>query len=365
MKCNIWKFTVESEFEFYKNIKNQIHVRHLLEDVSDESLTKLIPIWSRQISKELSYHSKLNKFQIGVIWRRFCESKQNINNLRNECCRLGLQLPRHFFPNMYEVRDRKSGLTLAERWKQPETFEKLILYLKKCKLAVNPKNLRHNMKFITGQFPVNTYNPHVAKCICDHYGLKVVLDPCAGWGTRMMGVCANKERRYIAFEPCTKTFENLQRMANELQIANRVNMYHTGSEHVLDYYSPGSADGIITSPPYFDQEIYSDEKTQSTSGMATYGEWETKWLVPMMKKCLSIVKDGGYSFWNVTRYKALEQSVIRVHEECNFERIDDVVFRNPLHPGAKVRIKENYNFDITLGFRKRTKKSPNLSDGGF
>ena len=71
------------------------------------------------------------------------------------------------------------------------------------------------------------------------FSKNVVLDPCCGWGGRMLGaVTAGK--RYIGFEPNEETYNNLIRLAHFLGIENRIDIYNDGAEnmHSYDFETP-------------------------------------------------------------------------------------------------------------------------------
>jgi hypothetical protein len=57
---------------------------------------------------------------------------------------------------------------------------------------------------------------------------------------------------------------------------------------------------ILTSPPYFNLEVYSDEDTQSIVNTHSYEEWENKFLRPLIDLCLDNITASGVSAWNVS-----------------------------------------------------------------
>jgi DNA modification methylase len=52
-------------------------------------------------------------------------------------------------------------------------------------------------------------------------------------------------------------------------------------------------DIVFTSPPFYNYEIYSSEPTQSITGMKSCEEWITKFMMPYLDKCWSLLKFGG------------------------------------------------------------------------
>lgn len=54
----------------------------------------------------------------------------------------------------------------------------------------------HNYKMAT------TFMPLYAKALCEHFNAQSVLDPCAGWGDRLVGAaCSSTVQKYVAFDP--------------------------------------------------------------------------------------------------------------------------------------------------------------------
>ena len=77
-------------------------------------------------------------------------------------------------------------------------------------------------------------------------------------------------------------------------------------------------DMCLTSPPYFDLEVYSHESTQSIKKYETYDEWIEKFIKPIIEYVSGHV--DKYSCWSVKNIKTdkkynLLDDVIKIHEE--------------------------------------------------
>ena len=79
--------------------------------------------------------------------------------------------------------------------------------------------------------------------------------------------CLGDDYYYTGCEPFTKTFSGLENMADDLGIRDNVTLYNRGVETVLDEIGDKRFDMCLTSPPYFDLEVYSHEPTQSMKSM--------------------------------------------------------------------------------------------------
>lgn len=140
---------------------------------------------------------------------------------------------------------------------------------------------------------VNEFHPYLARDILQRYKLDEnarVLDPCAGWGGRMLGASA-VANTYHAFEPCTRTHAGLNALAKFIQrfrpdFKSRVKCLPFEDAKL----TPNFYDAALTSPPYYDTEIYSDEETNSLNRYATFKDWLDGFFFPMIHKTMSALK---------------------------------------------------------------------------
>jgi len=148
---------------------------------------------------------------------------------------------------------------------------------------------------INGVQYVNEFPPIISQKFCELFGARSILDPCAGWGGRMIGA-ASIGAFYHGFEPCTKTFDGLVSLGCFLKL------FDTGFDFVVentpfeDCALSAEYDLALTSPPYYDTELYSDEPTNSCNRYNTFTEWENGFYIPMIEKT---VKHSKYFIINV------------------------------------------------------------------
>lgn len=141
---------------------------------------------------------------------------------------------------------------------------------------------------INGIQYVNEFPPYIARDLYMAFGAKRILDPCAGWGGRMIGA-ASVGAFYHGFEPSTKTYNGL------LKLGEFLKAFKTGFDFKIeclpfeDAELSGRYDFALTSPPYYDTELYSDEPTQSCNRYKTFGEWCRGFYLPMIAKTLKHV----------------------------------------------------------------------------
>jgi len=192
---------------------------------------------------------------------------------------------------------------------------------------------------MAGTSKVTIYRPLLTKMIVEHFEAKEVLDVCVGWGGRMLGSACIDGVNYTGIEPCKKTYDGLNKMKKKLKL-NNVTLYKKGAEDVLPTLEK-KYDLALTSPPYYNLEIYSEEKTQSHQQGGTYEDWYDSFLKPVVHGVIDKLKEDGTSCWSVKNFKTdknynLYDDIVKLHEEKGWKKIDTEFFvGNSVRPGSK------------------------------
>lgn len=146
-----------------------------------------------------------------------------------------------------------------------------------------------------------TFMPQYAKSIYCYFQAKVVVDPCSGWGDRMLGADASSTyvTRYTGFDPnknlrpgyakimelCGNSVTYLDETT--IQFKNGFVMkslpFEVGS---VDIPSK-SVDLVFTSPPFFDYEMYNNDNPE-------YKDWLKEFYTPLFLECNRIIKPQGF-----------------------------------------------------------------------
>ena len=176
-------------------------------------------------------------------------------------------------------------------------------YLVNVQKKIPPSPYYHKIMGVghKGYMYVQEFPPYLARDIYKIYckdGDKI-LNPCAGWGGRLIGLasCMYKNIEYWETDPSTKTFEGLVKLKEFLRLGDNYKQFHLPFEELEvpeDYF-----DFVFTSPPYFDTERYSKEPTQSYVGQKTYEDWRDNFLFPMLDKIMYTMNDRGVCLLNV------------------------------------------------------------------
>lgn len=177
----------------------------------------------------------------------------------------------------------------------------------------------YHMRFGTG----TNFLPVVARQFYEMWPagtVKHVLDPCAGFGGRLLGAWTSRNvQTYVGIDPNTRLQRPYQQMIGWLQrhFPYTVNggsgpktatIISQPAEDVpldllMSYLPPdnnGGYDLAFTSPPYFTKEQYNNqESTQSNIRYPVYDQWRNGFLFPMMKLCYNALRQGGILAINI------------------------------------------------------------------
>lgn len=182
---------------------------------------------------------------------------------------------------------------------------------------------------------VNEFPPFVARSVYLQYGKQKkalnVLDPCAGWGGRMIGCASIPNTTYTACEPSTKTYEGLLKLGEWLKTLQPTFNYHVYKLPYEDFESDEKFDVALTSPPYYNTEHYSDEPTNSLNRYDTYEKWVDGFYKPLIENTVKRLKDDGVFILNVgDRKYPLSESMSKICEDNKLfcERIRDYLSGN-------------------------------------
>ena len=157
---------------------------------------------------------------------------------------------------------------------------------------------------------------------------------------------------YTGIDPCVKTYDALRAIRDELGLTD-VTLIHKPAEVALQQ-PLGAYDIALTSPPYYNLELYSDEPTQSVQA-GGYQAWLDTFLKPVIA---GVIRLGvKYSCWSVKNFKTdkkydLLDDVIRIHGEHGWRLLDDTVFTmsNSRRPGQKAASDQKKTEECTYVF---------------
>ena len=267
--------------------------------------------------------------------------------------RPGMKLCQHFCPNFWHIENER-GWSFDRSWHDHEIMDRVRQWGLKGMSKLWLSWIRRAV-FLTSGLPNSSfYRPHFAKQIIEMTGRSggTLFDPCMGWGGRMLGTMA-AGWNYVACDPNSETYHNVIKIRDFVQSyqvtpATQVDLHNIPAEQ-FDFAQQSPVDVVLTSPPYFNLEVYTSSPDQSYHKHPDWQSWSRDWYVPLIKNCLSILKDDGISAWNVMNVRNLDLTgdLIRTHEAQGWQLVDTVGFRSPLANIRKLR-----NRDVTYLFKK-------------
>lgn len=226
------------------------------------------------------------------VFNQYIEYQQLCNGA-DTCKRMSLL----FNPHRLDTRRKDSKLTVLQATKTDKFRQQLAKAILWRQSRGRKSDLLYNTLAtnVADAGFVQEFPPLLARKIANSFSIKRtdhVLDPCAGWGGRLIGistVCDN----YTACEPQTQTFNGLLELAQFLKSFNQnlnakiINKpYEDAQESIQDNFF----DLAITSPPYFDTELYSQEPTQSYIRYQTIEKWAELFFLPLVQNTINKLK---------------------------------------------------------------------------
>ena len=148
-----------------------------------------------------------------------------------------------------------------------------------------------------GRYMASQFKPSCVKAVYDFFDAKNVLDLSAGWGDRLVGFHASNAESYIGIDPNSKLHEPYKQISSFCDTGKPTRFICSPAEDVD--YTNLKYDFVFTSPPYFNTEKYSEEKTQSWKRYPNIYSWLNLFLFPTLKKCWDNLEDGRIAI-NIT-----------------------------------------------------------------
>lgn len=328
--------------EFKKNVKLRGTIKKLAKLIAQKPMILFLP----PNIKKSDLRRDFDKLQEINISPKKSRNKYIIDNRLGNVKggALGDVLQRYFHPHFLKI--KVWGKQSLHDVMKPINLEKALWYNFRYHHTPYRLGVIRSLAFTTGGFGfVSRFSAVFTKTAITCYKSKVkkVLDPCAGFGGRLLGVASMGDTIYYGCEPHPATFNGLQRMIRTLNIEDRTTVINLPAEDALPTIKSKSFDMILTSPPYFNQEVYSvKDTTQSVNRHPQWNEWSNKWLRKVIHSSLRCLKNTGVSAWSVQDIRQpsgivlpLRQHVINYHVEKGWFLRKIIVRRGNSRPGSQ------------------------------
>lgn len=320
------------------NIFDYLNKRNVLQNMNDNEFEEFLPDFTNALvnygfhNLVLYYNNSLKNSKDD--WNELCKRTITANNISSTNT-VGLSILKKYMTHIYDVQNHKKQ-SIANSWNY-KTIENAIRVNRKSHSTPYISEIVRQVGFVSGTSKVTMYRPLLTKRIVEYFNAKNVLDVCVGWGGRMIGSSCIKDVHYTGIEPCKQTFEKLKQICSDLSITN-VNLINDCAENVINSLNT-KYDLAITSPPYYNLEIYSDESTQSHH-YGSYDQWIENFLKPVVFGVLNNLKETGKSAWSVKNIKTdkkynLYNDIEKLHNERGWKKMDiEFYVGNSIRPGS-------------------------------
>lgn len=123
-----------------------------------------------------------------------------------------------------------------------------------------------------------------------------ILDPSSGWGDRLIASIAT-DSIYTGVDPNTKLLERYEQIIDFFKYPReKITLIQKPFENLdikKEVKNYKEYDMVFTSPPYFNIEVYSEEKTQSLSDRDNLDVWKKKFFGPYIINAWNSLREGG------------------------------------------------------------------------
>jgi len=276
--------------------------------------------------------------------------------------RPGHKILDHHMPHFYEVKNYK-GKSVKSIFTQA-VLEKAIFNNILMHSTPYKSEIRRMITMTGGLGSVTKYRTVTAKALVQFFKARRVLDPCTGWGGRLLGcLAAADDTYYVGCEPDKNTHKGLMGILQDdaipLAVRLRAQILQKPAEVALkdDINQMTPFDMVLTSPPYFNLEQYTDSSDQSITTYTKWEDWLEKWLKPVILASLATLKPGGVSCWSVKNFKsdkhyALADATKKIHTDAGWTLVKVVAMTGSARPGASEAGKKKLSEEETFCYKQ-------------
>jgi len=181
-------------------------------------------------------------------------------------------------------------------------YDNIISHLYINNLPITINNMREAVYNI-GPKQCSMFKPKILKYFIEKYNAKKILDISSGWGDRLIAALSCDVDVYHGHDPNKCLFDGYN---NIIEFFKK--HFNRKGEYIIknipfeetklqdNYY-----DLMMTSPPYFDVEIYSDDSTQSAHNVSEM-DWVNLYLLKWIDITKKALKKDGIMAMNINQF---------------------------------------------------------------
>jgi hypothetical protein len=142
---------------------------------------------------------------------------------------------------------------------------------------------------------ITIFKPLIAIEIYKKFNPNTILDFTMGWGGRLIGACVLNIPKYIGIDLNTNLEEPYKNMKTFMGDLSKTEIELYFEDAVNFDYSKLDYDMVLTSPPYYNIELYTGTKKRSKK------EWEEDFYIPIFTNTFKYLKSGGFYCLNISQ----------------------------------------------------------------
>lgn len=255
---------------------------------------------------KISICNKIKPITLDDIKTEFVLLKEYAGKECSDRCRIGNNIVDYF--TFYERLHTKGKYNIdfyefverIDEFKQKKFIQNMLHYYETVKNKNNTKNKYVVYKEVYNICisAINIFRPLVAMDVYWRFKPKCILDPCAGWGGRMVGAAVLNVPKYIGFEINKQLEKPYKEMSDflslEVDSTSKMEMYF--EDVTTSTNLPTEYDMVFTSPPYYFLEKYPGNK-----GYQSKQEMNEQFYKPMIERTFQGLQTGGHFILNINQ----------------------------------------------------------------
>ena len=289
------KITKNGKYKTMKELKNEINIYNK----TGKGINQNEKIKSRETINKLSLLKQIYNYTKENALNDYNKLPKNCNDLSKlkPMSNIGTIFI-GYFTNLQRLNTQsRSGLNFWDFYKNRHNIKNKS-YVKKMFEYYKNNNGMTDIKVWWRLFnlycgSINIFKPTIAMFVYCKYKPKSILDPTMGWGGRLVGATSLNIFKYTGIDLNPELKKPYTEMVKTLKPLTKTKIKLIFKNALKVDYSKIEYDLVLTSPPYYNIEIYNGTAPMNKE------EWNNKFYKPLFTKTYTHLKKGGHYCLNV------------------------------------------------------------------
>lgn len=207
--------------------------------------------------------------------------------------------------------------------------------------VIHTHNLKKSIsKSLERNYAARAFEPYSVKNVIAYIRrttpenkVTAVLDPCGGWGDRLVAFLTDKEIKKISIndanpnmiEPYEKIINKYNETKKDVELTCSPFEFYPEAQLIA---KANSYDLVITSPPYFNKELYQGDQS-SHKLYSDYSVWASSFLAKLIHNAYRMTNSNGYIVLCVANIKLNRTTIAMITDntQSEIQRYCSNVFR--------------------------------------